>query len=417
MIFYLLFFNYSNHFINNYLIFIQILKIIISFKINMFENIQITDNTNRLSIKSLSTIKNDSEEKFNCLEDEKVSIKHFKSFELENDTNKTLNLIPNNFNYKIQSPFATYYSKKIPSKNRIHPINYYEIKKVNNSRRKSSFSKEEKSNENLKSEKRKISEEKFSISNVNFSFFSNRNKNSDLSDLNLSNNNNISKEKKIDKNRTIDMEDRIQTFDTENKENLNFNFHYNKTINCRPSQNNIIQTQNSLKYNLINSKNQLKTRNIENAFLDNGKNCHLSPFTPKEKKTNPINNYYSFFRKLEFKNKIQLPNFSWVVNQKNSNDKYNKKNNTNNINNNNIYNIQIINSNKNKKFKNKLIIKRNKNSLNKETQKVNVKFIDTENIFKIHRDSYYNIKNNDKTNNFLYQSEIYHKLTHNNNKK
>ena len=212
----------------------------------MFDNIQITENSNRLSIKSLSTIKNDNEEKFNCLEEEKISIKHFKSFELENDTNKTLNLIPNNFNYKIQSPFATYYSKKIPSKNRIHPKIYYEIKKVNNSRRKSSFSKEENSNENLKCEKRKISEDKFSISNINFSFFSNRNKNSDLSDLNLSNNN-ISKEKKVDKNRTIDMEDRIQTFDTENKENLNFNFHYNKTINCRLSENYLIQKQNSIK--------------------------------------------------------------------------------------------------------------------------------------------------------------------------
>ena len=382
----------------------------------MFDNIQITENSNRLSIKSLSTIKNDNEEKFNCLEEEKISIKHFKSFELENDTNKTLNLIPNNFNYKIQSPFATYYSKKIPSKNRINPKNVYEIKKANNSRRKSSFSKEENSNENLKCEKRKISEDKFSISNINFSFFSNRNKNSDLSDLNLSNNN-ISKEKKVDKNRTIDMEDRIQTFDTENKENLNFNFHYNKTINCRPNENQLIQTQNSLNYNLINPKNKLKTRNIDNVF-SNHDNCHLSPFTPKEKKTNPINNYYSFFRKLEFKNKIQLPNFSWVVNQKNSNDKYNKKININNINNNNIYNIQIINNtNKNKKFKNKLIIKRNKNSLNKEIIKGNVKFIDTENIFKIHRDTYYNINNKDKSKKFLYQSEIYNKLTHIKNKK
>ena len=251
----------------------------------MFENIQITDNTNRLSIKSLSTIKNDNDEKNNCIEEEKVSIKHFKSFELENDTNKTLNLIPNNFNYKIQSPFVTYYSKKIPNKNRINPLNYYEIKNANKSKRKNSFPKEENLNENSKCQKRKISEDKFSISNINFSFFSNRNKNSDLSDINLSNNYD-SKEKKIDKNRTTDIEDRIQTLDTENKENLNFNFHYNKTINCRLSENYLIQKQNSFKHNLINSKNQLKTRNIETKIL-NDENYHLNSFR-KEKKNKSI---------------------------------------------------------------------------------------------------------------------------------
>ena len=381
----------------------------------MFENIQITENSNRLSIKSLSTIKNDNDEKNNCIEEEKVSIKHFKSFELENDTNKTLNLIPNNFNYKIQSPFVTYYSKKIPNKNRINPLNYYEIKNANKSKRKNSFPKEENLNENSKCQKRKISEDKFSISNINFSFFSNRNKNSDLSDINISNNYD-SKEKKIDKNRTTDIEDRIQTLDTENKENLNFNFHYNKTINCRLSENYLIQKQNSFKHNLINSKNQLKTRNIETKIL-NDENYHLNSFR-KEKKTNLLNNYYSFFRKLEIKNKIQLPNFSWIVEQKNSKEKYNKNNNINNINNNNIYNNQIINSNKNKKFKNKLIIKRHKNSFKKEIEKANVKFIDTENIFKIHQDTYYNIKNNNiKKKKFLYQSEIYNKLKNVNNKK
>ena len=69
---------------------------------------------NRLTIKTLSTIKNEYDEKKSIFNDEEKIKTTYNSFTLENDI---LNLIPNNYS-KMISPFETNYSKKIPFKHR-----------------------------------------------------------------------------------------------------------------------------------------------------------------------------------------------------------------------------------------------------------------------------------------------------------
>ena len=325
---------------------------------------------NILTIKSLPTIKNEEDEIKSLKEEEKTNIKNNENiFLFNNENNITLNLIPKRNNTKIISPFASYYSKKIPSKKRNKSLNLYKIKIINN--RKNTFSKEEISNENLDKLK-----ESFSISKVSFDIISNKEKENVnyfshenlIQDLSFSNNN-FQNEKYENYNYDIP----IKTLDNENKENLIFDFHFNKTINC-----------------LFNEIETDYSQNKSNSNLDFNKNKF------NEKKLNQKIQIYPF-KKIQFKNKIKLPDFSWVVNKENiqSNKCINNKN-----------------KNNNNKRKKKLIIKRNKNSIKKENENnYNIKFIDSQELHNIHRKNDFNqIKN--KSRNFFHQSDIYNKLTH-----
>ena len=163
------------------------------------------------------------------------------------------------------------------------------------------------------------------------------------------------------------------------------------------------QTKSNSKTNSHIPKINLETRNIKQIFLTEEDNNNFNSF---RKEKNIIHQNQNFFRKMQFKSKIKLPNFSWIVNKEN-------------INCNKNYYKNMNNSKNNKKFKSKLIIKRNKNSLNKETQNNNydIKLIQSSELYKLHRNNIYSDYKEKKTNKYFQQSEIYYKLTHINKNK
>ena len=375
----------------------------------MFEENDSNDILNRLSIKTLSTIKNENEEnKSKTIEQEKTQ-KYIKIFKQENDS-KTLNLVPNNFNLKIMNPIATYHSKKIPVKNRNHSVKNSRSKSNNNSNQEMNLFKKG-GTINFKKLIREKLDEKYTISNINFEFYPNKKKENfiicDTENLNNKinkRNNNIFQEnfsdihfKKEEGNNIYEIiDDQINEFNNlkiENKENINSNT-INYNFNNNELETDYSQTQSNSKQNSHKSKIRIGKRNIKKIIL-NETESSLSP-NIIERKTNYYqnnnNNYSSYFRKMNFKSNIKLPDFSWIYNKGNS---YCKK--------------------KNHK---KIIVKKNKNCLYKESEikNNNFKFVDYNELYKIHKENDLNQINDKNSNKYFQQSEIYKKLTHSKDK-
>ena len=374
----------------------------------MTEENDTNDILNRLSIKTLSTIKNENEEnKYNTEEKEEKTKKYIKIFKQENDS-KTLNLLPNDFNLKIMTPLATYHSKKIPFKNRNHSVKNSRSKSNNNSNQEMNLFKKG-GTINFKKLIREKLDEKYTISNINFEFYPNKKKENfiicDTENLNNKinkRNNNIFQEnfsdihfKKEEENNIYEIiDDEMIEFNNlkiENKENINSNI-VNYNINNNELETDYSQTKSNSKQNSHKSKIRIGKRNIKKIIL----NERESSFSPNsiEKKSNDYqnNNYSSYFRKMNFQNTIKLPDFSWIYNKGNSN--YKKKNHK------------------------KIIVKKNKNCLYKQNEinNNNFKFVDYNELYKIHKENDLNQINDKNSNKYFQQSEIYKKLTHSKDK-
>ena len=371
----------------------------------MIEENDTNDILNRLSIKTLSTIKNENEEnKYNTEEEEEKTQKYIQIYKQENDS-KTLNLIPNNFNLKIMTPIATYHSKKIPFKNRNHSVRNSRSKSKNNSTQEINLFKKG-GTINFKKLIREKIDEKYSISNINFEFYPHKKKENfiicDTENLNNENNkrNNFFEEnfsdlhfKKEEGNNIYEIiDDQINEFNNlkiENKENINSNT-INYNFNNNELETDYSQTQSNSKQNSHKSKIRIGKRNIKKIIL-NETESSLSP-NIIERKTNYYqnnnNNYSSYFRKMNFQNTIKLPDFSWIYNRGNSNNK--------------------------KKTHKKIIVKKNKNCLYKESEinNNNFKFVDYNELYKIHKENDLNQINDKNSKKYFQQCEIYYKLTH-----
>ncbi len=373
----------------------------------MIEENDTNDILNRLSIKTLSTIKNENEEnKYNTEEKEEKTKKYIKIFKQENDS-KTLNLLPNDFNLKIMTPLATYHSKKIPFKNRNHSVKNSRSKIKNNSTQEINFFKKG-GTINFKKLIREKINEKYSISNINFEFYPNKKKENfiicDTENLNnkSSRRNNFFEEnfsdihfKKEEENNIYEIiDDQTIEFNKniENKENINSNI-INYNLNNNELETDYSQTKSNSKQNSHKSKIRIGKRNIKKIIL----NERESSFSPNsiEKKPNDYqnNNYSSYFRKMNFQNTIKLPDFSWIYNKGNSN--YKKKNHK------------------------KIIVKKNKNCLYKQNEinNNNFKFVDYNELYKIHKENDLNQINDKNSKKYFHQCEIYYKLTHSKDKK
>ena len=373
----------------------------------MIEENDTNDILNRLSIKTLSTIKNENEEnKYNTEEKEEKTKKYIKIFKQENDS-KTLNLLPNDFNLKIMTPLATYHSKKIPFKNRNHSVKNSRSKSNNNSNQEMNLFKKG-GTINFKKLIREKINEKYSISNINFEFYPNKKKENfiicDTENLNnkSSRRNNFFEEnfsdihfKKEEENNIYEIiDDQTIEFNKniENKENINSNI-INYNLNNNELETDYSQTKSNSKQNSHKSKIRIGKRNIKKIIL----NERESSFSPNsiEKKSNDYqnNNYSSYFRKMNFQNTIKLPDFSWIYNKGNSN--YKKKNHK------------------------KIIVKKNKNCLYKQNEinNNNFKFVDYNELYKIHKENDLNQINDKNSKKYFHQCEIYYKLTHSKDKK
>ena len=179
----------------------------------------------------------------------------------------------------------------------------------------------------------------------------------------------------------------------ENKENINSNT-INYNFNNNELETDYSQTQSNSKQNSHKSKIRIGKRNIKKIIL-NETESSLSP-NIIERKTNYYqnnnNNYSSYFRKMNFQNTIKLPDFSWIYNKGNSN--YKKKNHK------------------------KIIVKKNKNCLYKQNEinNNNFKFVDYNELYKIHKENDLNQINDKNSKKYFQQCEIYYKLTHSINK-
>ena len=376
----------------------------------MIEENDTNDILNRLSIKTLSTIKNENEEnKYNTEEEEEKTQKYIQIYKQENDS-KTLNLLPNNLNLKIMTPIATYHSKKIPFKNRNHSVKNSRSKSNNNSNQEMNLFKKG-GTINFKKLIREKLDEKYTISNINFEFYPNKKKENfiicDTENLNNKinkRNNNIFQEnfsdihfKKEEENNIYEIiDDEIIEFNNlkiENKENINSNI-VNYNVNNNELETDYSQTKSNSKQNSYKSKIRIGKRNIKQIIL-NEKESLLSPNIMEKNKNyyqNNNNNYSSYFRKMNFQNTIKLPDFSWIYNRGNSNNK--------------------------KKTHKKIIVKKNKNCLYKESEinNNNFKFVDYNELYKIHKENDLNQINDKNSKKYFQQCEIYYKLTHSINK-
>ena len=181
----------------------------------------------------------------------------------------------------------------------------------------------------------------------------------------------------------------------ENKENINSNT-INYNFNNNELETDYSQTKSNSKQNSHKSKIRIGKRNIKKIIL-NETESSLSP-NIIERKTNYYqnnnNNYSSYFRKMNFKSNIKLPDFSWIYNKGNS---YCKK----------------------KKTHKKIIVKKNKNCLYKESEinNNNFKFVDYNELYKIHKENDLNQINDKNSKKYFHQCEIYYKLTHSKDKK
>ena len=331
----------------------------------------------------------------------------------------TLNLENNIF-----SPIESYYSSRVQPRFRNTSLNNYNIKTFNRNSSKENYKKTLNFNTEKFHERKGKSQEQYFISNINFVLLSsnkknkkenknnnhinngldldNDNKNKDvkitlnkyiLSDLNNSEQN-LNYLRKNDEN--LDYEIPVSVLDNGNEKNL-LQIDYprnNKNINTFITENENSNTQtksNTIKCSFIQKVKGVK--NIKRELLrEEIKNNYISPMKYNENQKKTI---YSFFRKFDMKNKIKLPNFSWILNNKKE-----KESNKN---------LKKIPNNKYN------IIKRNNNYLKTENNTVrnnnNIKIIDSKDLYKIQRgenklDHFSNSKR------YFQQSEIYYKLTH-----
>jgi hypothetical protein len=361
-------------------------------------------------------------------ENKEITFSNFnKPINLTNKTkhmqNEDTNCFILNTTQKKISPFVTYYSKKIPLKKRNNLSNSnYEIKTFNKTINKEI--KKDLENINIKSKSIEKSQEKYSISYITFNLLSNQRKENSinnekesnkkikitldkriLSDLKLEENNlNIIKKGKI--NTILDLDDYdddgipLIKLDDGKEDILEYDY---STKKKKRIFNNDIETTKS------NSKKKSQKEKIDNNNNNIKKVIFLDEVNTFNIARNNNNNYVgtskkkfinNIFKKMKLKTKIKLPDFSWILTQRNNTSSRKKISNNTNI---------KISSNDNI---NKIIQKKYYyNSLNnsKSKKKQNVKIINTEEINMLFRRG--NNKYNTLKKPTFQQSEIYYKLS------
>ena len=361
-------------------------------------------------------------------ENKQITFSNFnKPINLKNKTkhlqNEDTNCFILNTTQKKISPFVTYYSKKIPLKKRNNSSNSnYEIKTFNKSINKEI--KKDLENINLKSKSIEKSQEQYSISYITFNLLSNQRKENSinnetesnkkvkitldkriLSDLKLEENNlNIIRKRKI--NTILDLDDYdddgipLIKLDDGKEDILEYDY---STKKKKILFNNDIETTKS------NSKKKTQKVKFDNNNLNIKKVNFLDKINTFNIMRNSNNNddgsskkkfINSMFKKMKLKTKIKLPDFSWVLTQRNNTSSRKK----------------FINTKKNKTSSNvnisKIIQKKYYyNSLNnsQKKKKQNVKLINAEEINMLFRRG--NNKYNTLKKPTFQQSEIYYKLT------
>ncbi len=361
-------------------------------------------------------------------ENKQITFSNFnKPINLTNKTkqmqNEDTNCFILNTTQKKISPFVTYYSKKIPLKKRNNLSNSnYEIKTFNKTINKEI--KKDLENINIKSKSIEKSQEKYSISYITFNLLSNQRKENSinnetelnkkvkitldkriLSDLKSEENNlNIIRKRKI--NTILDLDDYdddgipLIKLDDGKEDILEYDY---STKKKKRIFNNDIETTKS------NSKKKSQKEKIDNNNNNIKKVIFLDEVNTFNIARNNNNNYVgtskkkfinNIFKKMKLKTKIKLPDFSWILTQRNNTSSRKKISNNTNI---------KISSNDNI---NKIIQKKYYyNSLNnsKSKKKQNVKIINTEEINMLFRRG--NNKYNTLKKPTFQQSEIYYKLS------
>ena len=361
-------------------------------------------------------------------ENKQITFSNFnKPINLTNKTkhmqNEDTNCFILNTTQKKISPFVTYYSKKIPLKKRNNLSNSnYEIKTFNKTINKEI--KKDLENINIKSKSIEKSQEKYSISYITFNLLSNQRKENSinnetelnkkvkitldkriLSDLKSEENNlNIIRKRKI--NTILDLDDYdddgipLIKLDDGKEDILEYDY---STKKKKILFNNDIETTKS------NSKKKTQKVKFDNNNLNIKKVNFLDKINTFNIMRNSNNNddgsskkkfINSMFKKMKLKTKIKLPDFSWVLTQRNNTSSRKK----------------FINTKKNKTSSNvnisKIIQKKYYyNSLNnsQNKKKQNVKLINAEEINMLFRRG--NNKYNTLKKPTFQQSEIYYKLT------
>ena len=361
-------------------------------------------------------------------ENKQITFSNFnKPINLTNKTkhmqNEDTNCFILNTTQKKISPFVTYYSKKIPLKKRNNLSNSnYEIKTFNKTINKEI--KKDLENINIKSKSIEKSQEKYSISYITFNLLSNQRKENSinnetelnkkvkitldkriLSDLKSEENNlNIIRKRKI--NTILDLDDYdddgipLIKLDDGKEDILEYDY---STKKKKIFFNNDIETTKS------NSKKKTQKVKFDNNNLNIKKVNFLDKINTFNIMRNSNNNdvgsskkkfINSMFKKMKLKSKIKLPDFSWVLTQRNNTSSRKK----------------FINTKKNKTSSNvnisKIIQKKYYyNSLNnsQNKKKQNVKLINAEEINMLFRRG--NNKYNTLKKPTFQQSEIYYKLT------
>jgi hypothetical protein len=339
---------------------------------------------------------------------------------LKTKDNEEINLIPLNYTQKTISPLATYYSNTIlPSKKRNNSSkNNYIIKTFNKSNNEEKSFNNHKggtiSFENLSQKSREKSQEQFSISNINFGLLSsnkkkknfviydsenNNNKNvritlnkKILSDLYFDESYNFNKENKINHYEILDLDDiPIMKLDNNEKENF-LKIDYPRKKNVKIYNNEI---KNYISQNT--KRNSYQKRNNKESLSNNSNNNikktifreEIKDFeTPKNEKKRFINRV---FKKINIKPKIKLPNFSWVITQ--------RENKNHSLENKNLTKINLK-----KNINKKSVISLNNSSIKK---KQNIKIIDSKELNKIQRGE----NSNSLNKKYFQQSDIYYRLT------
>ncbi len=348
-----------------------------------------------------------------------INLKH----KTKNIQSEETNCFLLNSTQKKISPFVTYYSQKIPLNKRSNTSNSsYEIKTFNKTTKNKIKTGLE--NIDLKSKSIEKTQKQYSISYITFNLLSNQRKENSinnekesnkkikitldkriLSDLKLEENNlNIIKKGKI--NTILDLDDYdddgipLIKLDDGKEDILEYDY---STKKKKRIFNNDIETTKS------NSKKKSQKEKIDNNNNNIKKVIFLDEVNTFNIARNNNNNYVgtskkkfinNIFKKMKLKTKIKLPDFSWILTQRNNTSSRKKISNNTNI---------KISSNDNI---NKIIQKKYYyNSLNnsKSKKKQNVKIINTEEINMLFRRG--NNKYNTLKKPTFQQSEIYYKLS------
>ena len=348
-----------------------------------------------------------------------INLKH----KTKNIQSEETNCFLLNSTQKKISPFVTYYSQKIPLNKRSNTSNSsYEIKTFNKTTK--NKIKTDLENIDLKSKSIEKTQKQYSISYITFNLLSNQRKENSinnekesnkkikitldkriLSDLKLEENNlNIIKKGKI--NTILDLDDYdddgipLIKLDDGKEDILEYDY---STKKKKILFNNDIETTKS------NSKKKTQKVKLDNNNLNIKKVNFLDKINTFNIMRNSNNNddgsskkkfINSMFKKMKLKTKIKLPDFSWVLTQRNNTSSRKK----------------FINTKKNKTSSNvnisKIIQKKYYyNSLNnsQNKKKQNVKLINAEEINMLFRRE--NNKYNTLKKPTFQQSEIYYKLT------